>query len=213
MDGQRLIPIWDERYNINNQKIDTQHKRLFELAAQVENAVFKFVKRDELKEILIELFTYMKEHFHDEEEFMQSIQYPRLYEHKQMHKNIIYEMSQLIQNIKTTNDLKEKLYSIMSNWLSKHILSHDVMIVTWINENLIKDQEKTRAPINREQIQEQIMMYEENFEFIYSYPCQINHRLTFKDHVSVMNDGKVMKCKKCHKLLIFVKSEEKTYKG
>lgn len=43
MDGQRLIPIWDERYNINNQKIDTQHKRLFELAAQVENAVFKFV--------------------------------------------------------------------------------------------------------------------------------------------------------------------------
>lgn len=68
MDGQRLIPIWDERYNINNQKIDTQHKRLFELAAQVENAVFKFVKRDELKEILIELFTYMKEHFHDEEE-------------------------------------------------------------------------------------------------------------------------------------------------
>lgn len=86
MDGQRLIPIWDERYNINNQKIDTQHKRLFKLAAQVENAVFKFVKRDELKEILIELFTYMKEHFHDEEEFMQSIQYPRLYEHKQMHK-------------------------------------------------------------------------------------------------------------------------------
>lgn len=56
----------------------------------------------------------MKEHFHDEEEFMQEIQYPRLYEHKQMHKNIIHEMFQLIQNIKSTNDLKEKLYSIMS---------------------------------------------------------------------------------------------------
>lgn len=43
MDGQRLIPIWDERYNINNQKIDTQHKRLFELAAQVENAVLNLL--------------------------------------------------------------------------------------------------------------------------------------------------------------------------
>ena len=109
MDHHKLIPLWDERYNINHQKIDTQHQRLFEPAAQVENAVFKFVKRDELKEILTELFAYMKEHFHDEEEFMQEIQYPRLYEHKQMHKNIIHEMFQLIQNIKSTNDLKEKL--------------------------------------------------------------------------------------------------------
>lgn len=71
MDHHKLIPLWDERYNINHQKIDTQHQRLFEPAAQVENAVFKFVKRDELKEILTELFAYMKEHFHDEEEFMQ----------------------------------------------------------------------------------------------------------------------------------------------
>lgn len=142
MDHHKLIPLWDERYNINHQKIDTQHQRLFEPAAQVENAVFKFVKRDELKEILTELFAYMKEHFHDEEEFMQEIQYPRLYEHKQIHKNIIHEMSQLIQNIKSTNDLKEKLYSIMSKWLSRHILSHDVMIIAWVNENLKKDENK-----------------------------------------------------------------------
>ncbi len=47
-------------------------------------------------------------------------------------------MFQLIQNIKSTNDLKEKLYSIMSKWLSRHILSHDVMIIAWVNENLKK---------------------------------------------------------------------------
>lgn len=122
MEDHRLIPAWDECYNINNKKIDTQHKKLFELAAKVENAVYKFVKRDELKEILTELFNYMKEHFHDEEKFMEENQYPYLHEHRQMHKNIIYEMSRLIQNIKTTNDLKERLYHMMSNWLYKHIL-------------------------------------------------------------------------------------------
>ncbi|HEG5079183.1 TPA: hypothetical protein SET14_001698 [Campylobacter coli] len=48
----------------------------------------------------------------------------------------------MIQNIKSTNDLKEKLYSIMSKWLSRHILSHDVMIIAWVNENLKKDENK-----------------------------------------------------------------------
>ncbi|ENZ3889733.1 hemerythrin, partial [Campylobacter coli] len=26
MDHHKLIPLWDERYNINHQKIDTQHQ-------------------------------------------------------------------------------------------------------------------------------------------------------------------------------------------
>lgn len=50
----------------------------------------------------------MKEHFHDEENYMNEIKYPYLNEHKTMHKVIIRNMSHLIKNIKTTNDLKEK---------------------------------------------------------------------------------------------------------
>ncbi|BEK21772.1 hypothetical protein B11253_00710 [Campylobacter jejuni] len=41
--------------------IDIQHQKLFELASKVESAVYKFVKREELKEILTELFNYMKD--------------------------------------------------------------------------------------------------------------------------------------------------------
>ncbi|ECL9474444.1 TPA: bacteriohemerythrin [Campylobacter jejuni] len=55
--------------------IDIQHQKLFELADKVESAVYKFVKREELKEILTELFNYMQE-----------IHYPCLNEHKIMHK-------------------------------------------------------------------------------------------------------------------------------
>ncbi|EDP5443941.1 chemotaxis protein, partial [Campylobacter jejuni] len=39
-----------------------------------------------LKEILTELFNYMKEHFSNEEDYMQEIHYPYLNEHKIMHK-------------------------------------------------------------------------------------------------------------------------------
>lgn len=43
--------------------IDIQQQKLFELAAKIENMVYKFVQRDELKEILIELFNYNKRTF------------------------------------------------------------------------------------------------------------------------------------------------------
>ena len=66
----KFIPTWDDKYSINDERIDTQHKKLFELAAKVESAVYGFAKRDELKEILMELFNYMKEHFANEENYM-----------------------------------------------------------------------------------------------------------------------------------------------
>ncbi len=75
----KLIPTWNEKYSIHDTMIDIQHQKLFELAGKVESAVYKFVKREELKEILTE-------HFNNEEQYMQEIHYPYLNEHKIMHK-------------------------------------------------------------------------------------------------------------------------------
>lgn len=54
----KLIPTWNEKYSIHDTIIDIQRQKLFELAAKMENIVYKFVQRDELKEILIELRTF-----------------------------------------------------------------------------------------------------------------------------------------------------------
>lgn len=81
----KLIPTWNEKYSIHDTMIDIQHQKLFELASKVESAVYKFVKREELKEILTELFNYMKDHFNDEEKYMKLIGYPNLEEHKRNH--------------------------------------------------------------------------------------------------------------------------------
>ncbi|EOG4058435.1 bacteriohemerythrin [Campylobacter jejuni] len=133
---------WNEKYSIHDTMIDIQHQKLFELAGKVESAVYKFVKREELKEILTELFNYMKEHFNNEEQYMQEIHYPYLNEHKIMHKNIIHDMSYLIQNIKTTNDLKEKLYTIMSEWLLEHILYQDMKVEQYRRSSLASEDDK-----------------------------------------------------------------------
>lgn len=54
----KLIPTWNEKYSIHDTIIDIQRQKLFEFAAKMEKIVYKFVQRDELKEILIELRTF-----------------------------------------------------------------------------------------------------------------------------------------------------------
>ncbi|MEQ4403354.1 bacteriohemerythrin [Campylobacter jejuni] len=212
----KLIPVWDEKYSINDEKIDAQHQKLFELAAKIENAVYKFVQRDGLKEILTELFNYMKEHFSNEEDYMQEIHYPYLNEHKIMHKNIIRDMSYLIQNIKTTNDLKEKLYTIMSEWLLEHILHHDVMIGNWLSDQILSKQEEELEKINEEILYENTpttptakQVKHKEYEFIYSCPCRTNHILSYTEHLDILCHKKQLRCKKCQKNLFYVKSELK----
>lgn len=199
----KLIPNWEDKYSVNDERIDAQHKKLFELAAQVENAVFKFVKRDELKEILNELFHYMKDHFHNEEDYMKEINYPYINEHKIMHKNIIKDMSHLIQNIKTTNDLKEKLYTIMSDWLLEHILNHDVMIGKWLQEQKLKTKE-----VKEEKEEEKENNLAKTVEFIYSCPCKMTHFLDYSTHLDILCHKKNLRCKKCQNNLFYVKTNQ-----
>lgn len=203
----KLIPTWDDKYSINDERIDAQHKKLFELAAKVEGAVYGFVKRDELKEILMELFNYMKEHFANEEQYMHEISYPYLSDHKMMHKVIIDDMSYLIQHIKTTNDLKEKLYTIMSDWLLTHILRYDMMIGHWLN-----DQKKSNEEEKFEQMEENDEIVEnpkviKETRFIYSCPCHLTHILNYQDHLGISMHNKVLKCKNCKKDLTYVTTE------
>ncbi|ELH2360746.1 hemerythrin family protein, partial [Campylobacter jejuni] len=195
----KLIPTWNEKYSIHDTMIDIQHQKLFELADKVESAVYKFVKREELKEILTELFNYMKEHFNNEEQYMQEIHYPYLNEHKIMHKNIIRDMSYLIQNIKTTNDLKEKLYTIMSEWLLEHILYEDMKVEQYRRSSLASEDD---GEVSFEEVKEE--KDDENAVYLYTCECVGQmHDVPFGIHQKIQLKGVKFKCKKCKEAIQF----------
>lgn len=123
-----MLPEWDRKYSINNEKLDSQHQKLFELAAKVEEISDRPIYQVELKKLVAEFFSYIKVHFQDEEAYMTEIKHPYLEEHRLMHKQITKSMIKLIQSIKSTNDLKEKLYLVVNSWLIEHIIQHDMMI-------------------------------------------------------------------------------------
>lgn len=200
-----MLPKWNNSYSVYNTKIDEQHKKLFELAAGIEQISDKSVSKSEVKELLVGFFNYMKEHFSDEEEYMQAISYPELDEHKLIHKDIIRMMINLIKTVKTTNDLKEKLYIAAKKWLLNHILYEDMKVAKWRRSSLSLDDGGEVSFEEEDMTFEEI---EEEQPKMYLYVCNCNkklHDVPLSVHTKVQNQGAKFRCKTCGEVIVFHK--------
>lgn len=184
-----MLPKWCDKYSIHNDEIDKQHKKLFELAANVEMISDKPIHKGQIKFILADFFNYMKEHFSEEEKYMTKIGYPELANHQKIHKSIIQSMIDLIQNIKSTNDLKEKLNIIASKWLLEHILKEDMKIEKWHQAQLNKKDNKA--------ISEDL---QEFYEYICSCADKI-HKVPCEIHKKIQKTNASYKCKTCQEAI------------
>ena len=71
-----MLPSWSKELSVRNDAIDEQHKKLFEIAGRAYELTNKKATKEEIITILRELLNYTKEHFKDEEAYMESIYYP-----------------------------------------------------------------------------------------------------------------------------------------
>lgn len=196
----KLIPTWNEKYSIHDTMIDIQHQKLFELAGKVEYLIDKPVYKDEIKNLLAEFFNYMKDHFYEEERYMELIKYPDIETHKKIHKHIIQSMIELIKNIKSANDLKEKLYLAVKKWLLEYILYEDMKVEQYRRSSLASEDDKEVS--FEEEGDEEL----ENAVYLYICKCSgAIHDVPFGIHEKIKLQGKKFKCKKCREALEFYK--------
>ena len=96
------------------------------------------ISKADLKKIFLALFDYAKNHFKDEEAYMDSIGYPKLEEHKKMHVDFVNHISNALEGygavLEDSNSLdivKKDLLIWIQNWLVRHILREDLSIEAW----------------------------------------------------------------------------------
>ncbi len=65
---------WKDSFSLHHETIDAQHKELFRLANFVENIDARTITKIELSHLFNEFFTYMRNHFAEEEAYMASIE-------------------------------------------------------------------------------------------------------------------------------------------
>ncbi len=121
---------WDSMYEVGIVTIDSQHKRLVEMIAELEDAVSGTDRMTEhTGNILKKLVDYVKNHFHDEEQIMMKMLYPDLQAHKRHHKELVNEVREILLILKNGGYISNSaLLEFLKKWLSEHILMEDKKI-------------------------------------------------------------------------------------
>lgn len=131
---------WKEVYSVGNVEIDKEHKKLFDIAQGAFTQVEPSQRNAKIKEVLTELYTYMKTHFKHEEKYMQEINYPAIEEHKVLHHNIIEKINTFVKQLPNMDDsiFEKELAKIIDIALVHHIIQEDRKIIAWSKSNLQK---------------------------------------------------------------------------
>ncbi|MDZ7818853.1 MAG: bacteriohemerythrin [Aliarcobacter sp.] len=128
---------WKDIYSVNNVTIDKEHKQLFDIAQEAFLNVEDKDKTKKIKEILTDLYDYMKTHFTHEEKFMTEINYPKIEEHKKLHREIISKINDFVKQLPTMeiSSFEKELAKIIDIALVHHIIQEDRKIIAWEKAN------------------------------------------------------------------------------
>lgn len=127
----KKIFVWQDLYKVGHEKIDYEHQKLFEIAIKALNISIQDKLNAQFKATIVDLYDYMKYHFENEEEYMNSINYKYFNYHRKLHSNIIQEMNNFIRLVPTLPKEKvdRKLIEYMDIWLVNHIVFEDKRLI------------------------------------------------------------------------------------
>ncbi len=122
--------VWQERFNIGVDVIDKEHKKLF----NVLNKLFVYGKEEEKSQwVCQEAIKYFRDHsiqhFSEEEEYMESINYAGLETHRHIHNNFREKTLPLLESelIRTGYSMEavDHFLGVCAGWLIGHTLIED----------------------------------------------------------------------------------------
>lgn len=130
--------IWLEKYSIGHNKIDNQHKYLFNLVNFIIER--KNFNSENLQELFNNLIYYASIHFHEEELLMIEIEYPNYINHRKKHEDFIHNLEKIEYRIliKDENILND-IIDFLSEWLINHIIVMDKSIEPLISNIPVKN--------------------------------------------------------------------------
>ena len=122
-------------YYIAIDMIDEEHKQLFQYADEAYELLHNDMipdKFDAIHDVLMNLRNYTVKHFSDEEEYMESIHYKKLFTQKIQHQEFINKLDEFMEShneeVVDPNKQIEDILEYLTSWLINHILYVDGQI-------------------------------------------------------------------------------------
>lgn len=118
--------VWKPQYALGVDEMDGEHKVLIQKINALAIGINNRDANDEIKRLFSDLASYTKKHFSDEEYYMESIQYPDLMAHKEIHKNLLSKVGEYQIAISSGDFDSTALIAFLNDWLVKHIMGVDM---------------------------------------------------------------------------------------
>jgi len=114
--------LWNDKYSVEVNEIDIQHKKLFEIANRLFEAMKAGESKSVMTRVLMELEDYTKYHFKKEEAYMKEFGYEAYPQHRKEHNYFVKKISQFRDDYKNGKvTISIELMTFLSNWLINHI--------------------------------------------------------------------------------------------
>jgi hemerythrin len=124
---------WGSDLKVGNALLDHDHQQLVGLVNQLHSATCQGKGKEVVGGILGELIRYTQEHFHREEQYMESVRYPALASHKVEHTQLLSKVRELQHRFKDGDGtVAAHVSSFLRDWLSLHIMRSDKKLAALI---------------------------------------------------------------------------------
>lgn len=128
------IMEWTTELATGVSSMDEQHKILIGLMNRLHDENTAGKGKAVLLNSFKELASYTAKHFKNEEDYMESINYPDLKIHKMNHTKLLDQVANHLNQTETTGELNEDLFPFLKMWLKSHIKGIDTKYGAFANK-------------------------------------------------------------------------------
>jgi hemerythrin len=117
---------WNDSYSVKVQRLDDEHKRLFDIINQLHEGMKAGRGKDVLQTVLDQLLRYTEQHFKGEEGLLKGAGYPELTAHMALHQQFVNKIkgfSKVFQSGAAA--ISVDVLEYLKNWLTEHIMGTD----------------------------------------------------------------------------------------
>ena len=126
--GHTFVVEWREGFKVGIERVDAQHKHLFNLVKGLDLAT--------IDKTMDELLNYVVEHFSTEQDLMEQYNYPEFRNHLNLHEEFAASVGDFLG---TGDDWDEErlltLRKFLNKWLIRHIMVHDLRFGRWYQQH------------------------------------------------------------------------------
>ncbi len=135
-DGRAELPSlkWTDRFSVDHEVLDHDHRRLFTLFNDLSEAMQVGKSKAVISTVLDNLIDYTSVHFAREEQLMAAGSYPDLLAHRKLHEAFVAKVQQARERFSTSSSNTQAMETLnfVKDWLINHIQKSDRAYVPYL---------------------------------------------------------------------------------